>query len=84
MSASVEMPNDPHPPIPIPKGGFTTNEDEARWLEETILMRCRESLANFGINASFNAGTGLYDLFLLSLDSASRRGRAAKGMPDVR
>lgn len=59
-------------PIPVPKGGFLTNEDEARWLEQTISMRLREGLAALGINVAPQFGQ-LYDLFLLSLNYASKR-----------
>jgi hypothetical protein len=62
------------PAIPVPKGGFVSNEDEARWLEETLLMRFGETLAAAGImNVRLLQPRGLYDLLLLSLDSASKR-----------
>jgi hypothetical protein len=73
---------DRHPPIPIPDGGLTSNEAEARWLEQTILMRAKESLTNFGINAEFKP-SGLYDLLLLSLNRASRRGRKNRETPNA-
>ena len=30
-----------HPPLPVPPGGFRSNEDEADWLAATITMRLR-------------------------------------------
>lgn len=62
-----------HPPIPIPKGGFRSNEEEARWLEQTILMRLREAASNAGLRFAPQPN-GLYELLLLSLNAASRRG----------
>lgn len=59
---------------PLPPGGFKTNEDEARWLEQTIVLRTREGLASLGFNIE-PTPNGLYDLLLLSLNAASRRGR---------
>lgn len=61
-------------PIPIPAGGLKTNEDEARWLEQTILLRVGEMFSMIGVNTKINP-TGLYDLLLMSLNSASKRGR---------
>ena len=61
------------PPIPVPRGGFRTNLEEAKWLEATIIMRMREALAEVGINASAPEGCML-ELLLLSLDAASKRG----------
>lgn len=60
--------------IPIPRGGLRTNEDEARWLEQTILLRTSELLASAGVLTPI-APKGLYDLLLLSLNSASKRAR---------
>jgi len=57
---------------PIPYKGIKTNEDEARWLERTIQMRINETLSRAGINANITP-IGLYDLLLLSLQSAERR-----------
>lgn len=65
--------SDHHPPIPVPRGGFVSNEDEAKWLEETLLMRFRETLAAAGLTAFNFQPKGLYDLLLLCLNSASRR-----------
>jgi hypothetical protein len=59
--------------IPIPVGGFRTNEDEARWLEQTILLRAKEMMAVAGVTRPI-APKGLYDLLLLSLNAASKRG----------
>lgn len=61
--------------IPIVPGGFKSNEDEARWLEQTILLRTHGLLQMAGVNARIEP-KGLYDLLLLSLNSASKRGRA--------
>jgi hypothetical protein len=38
-------------PIPIPVGGFKTNEQEARWLAQTLEMRTEEALEQVGIRA---------------------------------
>lgn len=65
------------PPIPVPRGGFQTNEDEARWLEQTIVLRQREGLREtFGVDIEPKA-VGLYDLLLLSLNAATKRGKNA-------
>lgn len=61
-------------PIPIPSGGLRSNEDEARWLEQTIVMRTQEMLAANGITTPI-APQGLYDLLFIALESATRRGR---------
>lgn len=61
------------PCIPIPPGGLRTNEDEAKWLEATILLRTKELLASAGVTRPI-APSGLYDLLLLSLEAASARG----------
>ena len=58
--------------IPIPRGGFTSNEEEARWLEQTLRLRIRETLHAAGINATI-APIGLHELLMLSLDAATRR-----------
>ncbi len=60
--------------VPIPPGGLRTNEDEARWLEQTILLRTRELLARAGVEATIKPSE-LYDLLLISLNEASKRGR---------
>lgn len=60
--------------VPIPAGGLKSNEDEARWLEQTILLRTEELLAAADVKAHI-APNGLYDLLLISLNSASKRGR---------
>ncbi len=59
-------------PIPIPKGGFVSNADEARWLEQTILLRLHEVLSDARIKAVVTP-VGLYELILMCLDSASKR-----------
>lgn len=63
------------PCIPIPPGRLRTNEDEAKWLEATILLRTKELLALAGVTAQITP-SGLYDLLLLSLKAASARGAA--------
>lgn len=69
------------PPIPIPRGGFKTNEEDAKWLELTILRRTEEMLAAVGIKASI-APVGLYELLLNGLNSATNRGcKAAEITP---
>jgi hypothetical protein len=69
-----ETPQTTRTRIPIPAGGLCTNEDEARWLEQTILLRTSETLASAGVTCQI-APKGLYDLLLLSLNEASKRGR---------
>ena len=65
--------NNAHPPIPVPAGGFATNEDEARWLEQTLIMRFEETIRDtINVNAKLSVN-GLYDLLLMSLNVASRR-----------
>jgi len=59
------------PPI---KRSIRTNEDEAQWLEDTVIMRVEEGLATLGLNVKCQT-KGLRDLFLLSLNKASERGR---------
>ena len=60
--------------IPIPPGGFRSNEEEARWLEQTIVLRTQELLALAGVTTPIKP-SGLYDLLLISLDEASKRGK---------
>ena len=67
-----------HPPLPVPPGGFRSNEDEADWLAATITMRLREVLAAVGINAT-PVSPSLRDLLLASLDAASARGSVRRG-----
>lgn len=62
-------------PIPIPAGGFTTNEDEVRWLADTIAMRMRETFAAAGINAAIPTES-LCELLLIALNAASKRANA--------
>ena len=65
------------PPIPVPQGGFRSNADEARWLADTIEMRAEDAFAALGLNVSSKSkNDSLYTLILMSLDSASKRGRA--------
>lgn len=60
--------------IPFPKGGFTTNEAEARWLADTIQVRAEEMLTSAGMSVSIKSkDDSLYTLILMSLDSASKR-----------
>lgn len=59
-------------PIPVPRSGFASNEEEARWLEQTIIMRTAEMLRRAGVSADIRP-KGLYELLLLSLDAATRR-----------
>lgn len=59
--------------IPIPEGGFASNELEARWLADTLELRIHETLANFGLSNLHIEPKGLYDLLLLSLNSAAKR-----------
>lgn len=59
--------------IPIPPGGFKTNEDEARWLEKTIILRTQEMMFAAGVVAQINPN-GLYELLLMCLDGATKRG----------
>lgn len=61
------------PFVPVPRGGFLTNEDEARWLEKTILLRVQEMMALAGVRIQI-VPNSLYELLLISLDDASRRG----------
>jgi hypothetical protein len=56
--------------VPVPKGGFDTNEDEARWLEQTLLLGTQELFAAAGIPSVSIKPVGLYDLLLISLNSA--------------
>ena len=63
--------------IPIPRGGFTSNEEEARWLEQTLRLRIGETLHAAGINATI-APIGLHELLMLSLDAATRRANLAR------
>ena len=69
-------------PIPIPRGGFRTSEQEARWLEQTINMRISEGLKANGI-MEFPVTVGLYDLFLVCLQEAEKRGRKAGSATNV-
>ncbi len=66
--------------IPIPKGGFRTNEDEARWLEQTICLRARQMMLAAGVNATIRPN-GLYDLLLMSLNAASERAEELVTLP---
>ena len=70
-----------HPPIPVPRGGFISNADEARWLESTLIMRVEETLRKCGFQNATIQPTNLYDLLLDSLNTASIRGaqRAKSG-----
>jgi hypothetical protein len=56
----------------MPPGGFQTDEDDARWLEQTILMRAEEVLGHAGIKAKINPA-GLYELILGGAKAARRR-----------
>ena len=58
--------------IPIPPDGFTSNEVEARWLEQTVVLRTEQVLERAGIPSTINP-VGLFELLLLCLNSASRR-----------
>lgn len=71
-------------PIPIPAGGFQTNEEEADWLARTLTMRFEECIENtLGVKANAKFPR-LYDLLLLSLNSATRRGkRMRRELPDA-
>ena len=59
-------------PIPVPRGGFTSNEEEARWLTDTIAMRMQEALIAIGVQATVPTAS-LRELLIFSLDSASKR-----------
>lgn len=66
------------PPIPIPAGGFQTNEQEARWLADTIDMRAAEAIERtIGVKVS-SPSNGLYDLILLCMQSAAKRATDAR------
>ena len=60
------------PAIPIPLGGFTTDEAEADWLEATLVMRMKETLSSAGLNVAIKPG-GLRDFLLISMKRAARR-----------
>lgn len=60
------------PSFPVPKGGFDCHEDEARWLEQTILLRTTEGLASIGVPIK-PAPKGLYEVILSCLKSAGKR-----------
>lgn len=62
-------------PVPVPKGDFRTNEEEAHWLEQTICLRTQEMFLAVGLNVKLQP-KGLYGLLLLSLNAASKRGMA--------
>jgi hypothetical protein len=54
-----------------------TNEDEARWLADTIQMRAQEAVSALGV---FQVdmkplNDSLYQLLLLSLNAATKRGK---------
>ncbi len=70
----AEIKTTPDPRTPIPRGGFKTNEEDARWLEQTILLRTRQMLDLAGVSAQI-APSKLYDMLLMALDDASMRGR---------
>lgn len=60
-------------PLPIPAGGFDTDEDEARWIEQTIVMRANEGLASIGLASVSLATKDLYELILLAIQAAGKR-----------
>ena len=59
-------------PIPVPREGFRSHEEEAQWLAATIAMRSAEAVAAIGISATFPTES-LYELLLLGLQSAAKR-----------
>lgn len=62
-----------NPAIPIPAGGFSSNEEEADWLSATLAMRFEEAVeTTLGVVVKMKMN-GLRELLLLSLDSATRR-----------
>ena len=73
---STEKTDVRYQPIPVPRGGFKTNEEDARWLEQTIVMRMRQVLDLAGVTTPL-APKGLYDLLLGALNDASKRGSKA-------
>ena len=64
------------PRQPFPKGGFKTNEEDARWLEQTIMFRMAQTLKNVGVNLRTPESPALYELLLIALGDAARRGAA--------
>jgi hypothetical protein len=58
--------------IPIPPNGFGSDEDEARWLADTIAMRAAEAIESMGLSATFSTDS-LYELLLVSLRRAAKR-----------
>ena len=70
--AKMERELDEH--IPVPSVGFASNEAEAEWLEQTLVMRIKETLRSGGLPHVSIHPKGLYDLLLISLNGASRRG----------
>ena len=69
------------PAIKIPKGGFITHADEARWMADTIAMRTAESLAKLGFPVADKSAGQLYDFCLICLESAGRR--EARELQDI-
>lgn len=59
--------------IPVPKRGFVTHEEEARWLADMIMLRINEGLTSAGIAAQASSPKQLYELILLCLGSAGER-----------
>ena len=67
--------------IPVPPGGFASNEEEAAWLRDTIVLRSNEALAASGINARL-PGEQLFELLLVSINQTARRAaKAAAASP---
>ena len=60
-------------PIPVPRGGFCTDEDEAQWMATTIAMRAAEAVSvAAGIAVTFPMES-LCELLLLGLQHAAER-----------
>lgn len=62
-------------PLQVPKGGFTSNAEEARWLADTIAMRFEETIADrLGVRAEVET-PAMEEVILLVLNDVSRRAR---------
>jgi len=60
-------------PIPVPRGGFCTDEDEAQWMAAAIAMRAAEAVSVAVGTAVTFPTESLYELLLLGLQSAAKR-----------
>jgi hypothetical protein len=58
--------------IPIPPGGFTSDEQEVAWLAQVIATRVQEGLVRYRIVVTCNTGN-MAELLLLSLKAAGKR-----------